>query len=156
MGFSSLRALCASAVQPVPLCRPLLKSLHHHQPALHHRDGRSRGPWQDGADPRAHGRRDGPPPRREGARDVDRPGLRRLDAAERPRRSIIDVPGHERFLKNMLAGAGGIDLVLLVIAADEGVMPQTREHLDILNILPVPHGVVAVTKATWSTRSGWS
>src|SRR5262245_40859300 len=60
---------------------------------------------------------------------------------------VIDVPGHERFLKNMLAGAGGIDLVVLVIAADEGVMPQTREHLDILNILQARAGVVAITKA---------
>lgn len=60
---------------------------------------------------------------------------------------VIDVPGHERFLKNMLAGAGGIDLVLLVVAADEGVMPQTREHLDILNILQTRRGVVVITKA---------
>ena len=60
---------------------------------------------------------------------------------------VIDVPGHERFLKNMLAGAGGIDLVLLVIAADEGVMPQTREHLEILNILQTRRGVVVLTKA---------
>jgi len=60
---------------------------------------------------------------------------------------VIDVPGHERFLKNMLAGAGGIDLVLLVIAADEGVMPQTRDHLDILDILQTRKGVVALTKA---------
>lgn len=60
---------------------------------------------------------------------------------------VIDVPGHERFLKNMLAGAGGIDLVLLVIAADEGVMPQTREHLDILNILQTRKGIVVLTKA---------
>lgn len=60
---------------------------------------------------------------------------------------VIDVPGHERFLKNMLAGAGGIDLVLLVIAADEGVMPQTREHLDILNVLRTRRGVVVLTKA---------
>lgn len=60
---------------------------------------------------------------------------------------VIDVPGHERFLKNMLAGAGGIDLVILVIAADEGVMPQTREHLDILNILQTRKGVIAITKA---------
>ncbi len=61
--------------------------------------------------------------------------------------SIVDVPGHERFIKNMLAGAGGIDLALLVVAADEGVMPQTREHLAILDLLGVSHGVVAVTKA---------
>ena len=50
---------------------------------------------------------------------------------------IVDVPGHERFVKNMLAGAGGIDLVIFVVAADEGVMPQTREHLDILELQPL-------------------
>ncbi len=61
--------------------------------------------------------------------------------------SIVDVPGHERFIKNMLAGVGGIDLALLVIAADEGVMPQTREHLAIIDLLGIQHGVVAVTKA---------
>ncbi len=61
--------------------------------------------------------------------------------------SIVDVPGHERFIKNMLAGVGGIDLALLVIAADEGVMPQTREHLAIIDLLGVSHGVVVVTKA---------
>ncbi len=60
--------------------------------------------------------------------------------------SIVDVPGHERFIKNMLAGVGGIDLALLVVAADEGVMPQTREHLAILDLLEVGHGVVALTK----------
>jgi selenocysteine-specific elongation factor len=61
--------------------------------------------------------------------------------------SIVDVPGHERFIKNMLAGVGGIDLALLVIAADEGVMPQTREHLSIIDLLDVSHGVVAITKS---------
>lgn len=61
--------------------------------------------------------------------------------------SIVDVPGHERFIKNMLAGVGGINLALLVIAADEGVMPQTREHLDILDLLDLQHGVVALTKS---------
>lgn len=61
--------------------------------------------------------------------------------------SIVDVPGHEGFIKNMLAGVGGIDAALLVIAADEGVMPQTREHLAILDLLRVRHGVVALTKA---------
>lgn len=61
--------------------------------------------------------------------------------------SIVDVPGHERFIKNMLAGVGGIDLALLVIAADEGVMPQTREHLAIIDLLGIEHGVVAVAKA---------
>lgn len=60
--------------------------------------------------------------------------------------SIVDVPGHERFIKNMLAGAGGVDLALLVVAADEGPMPQTREHLAILELLDVPSGVVAITK----------
>ncbi len=60
--------------------------------------------------------------------------------------SIVDVPGHERFIKNMLAGVGGIDLALLVIAADEGVMPQTREHLAILDLLRVSRGVIVITK----------
>ena len=59
---------------------------------------------------------------------------------------MVDVPGHERFIRHMLAGAGGIDLILLVIAADEGVMPQTREHLDIVELLGVERGVVALTK----------
>ena len=60
--------------------------------------------------------------------------------------SIVDVPGHERFIKNMLAGAGGVDLALLVVAADDGVMPQTREHLAILDLLDVRRGVIALTK----------
>ncbi|NMB12119.1 MAG: selenocysteine-specific translation elongation factor [Firmicutes bacterium] len=60
--------------------------------------------------------------------------------------SIIDVPGHERFVKTMVAGVMGIDLVLLVVAADEGIMPQTREHLDIIGLLGVTRGVVALTK----------
>src|SRR5881398_2229711 len=59
--------------------------------------------------------------------------------------SIVDVPGHERFIKNMLAGVGGLDAALLVIAADEGPMPQTEEHLSILDLLQVERGVVAVT-----------
>ncbi|MFC1911694.1 selenocysteine-specific translation elongation factor [Chloroflexota bacterium] len=59
---------------------------------------------------------------------------------------MVDVPGHERFVKNMLAGVGGIDLALLVIAANEGVMPQTREHLAILDLLEVQRGVVVITK----------
>jgi selenocysteine-specific elongation factor len=59
---------------------------------------------------------------------------------------IVDVPGHERFVKNMLAGATGIDLALLVVAADDSVMPQTREHLEILRLLGLRHGVVALTK----------
>jgi selenocysteine-specific elongation factor len=60
--------------------------------------------------------------------------------------SIVDVPGHERFIHNMLAGVGGIDIALLVIAADEGVMPQTREHVAILDLLGISAGVVALTK----------
>src|SRR5262249_52503624 len=59
---------------------------------------------------------------------------------------IVGVPGHERFVKNMLAGVGGIDLVLLVIAADEGVMPQTREHLAIVKLLGISRGIVVLTK----------
>ena len=60
--------------------------------------------------------------------------------------SIVDVPGHERFIKNMLAGVGGIDAALLVVAADEGTMPQTREHLAILDLLGISRGLVALTK----------
>ncbi|MEW6622394.1 MAG: selenocysteine-specific translation elongation factor [Bacillota bacterium] len=60
--------------------------------------------------------------------------------------AIIDVPGHERFIKQMLAGVTGIDMVMLVIAADEGVMPQTREHLDIINLLQVKKGLTVITK----------
>jgi selenocysteine-specific elongation factor len=60
---------------------------------------------------------------------------------------VVDVPGHERFVRAMAAGAGGVDLVVLVVAADEGVMPQTREHLDICRLLGVPRGLVAITKA---------
>ena len=60
---------------------------------------------------------------------------------------FVDVPGHERFIKNMLAGAHGIDVVALVVAADEGVMPQTREHFDICRLLGVQHGFVVITKS---------
>src|SRR5437588_7530707 len=59
---------------------------------------------------------------------------------------IVDVPGNERFIKNMLAGATGIDLAVLVIAADDSVLPQTREHLEILRLLGLRHGVIALTK----------
>lgn len=62
------------------------------------------------------------------------------------RAAVIDVPGHERFIRNMLAGITGIDIVLLVVAADEGVMPQTREHLDILRLLEVQKGAIVITK----------
>src|SRR5688500_11388900 len=60
---------------------------------------------------------------------------------------FVDVPGHERFIHNMLAGATGIDYVMLVVAADDGPMPQTREHLQILNLLGLSRGVVALTKS---------
>jgi selenocysteine-specific elongation factor len=69
--------------------------------------------------------------------------------------SIVDVPGHEDFIKNMLAGVGGIDLALFVVAADEGVMPQTREHLAILDLLQVRDGVVALTKSDLSEGPEW-
>jgi selenocysteine-specific elongation factor len=61
--------------------------------------------------------------------------------------SLVDVPGHERFIKQMLAGVSGFDAALLVIAADESVMPQTREHLAIIDLLEIPRGIVVVTKA---------
>ncbi|HEX6941183.1 MAG TPA: selenocysteine-specific translation elongation factor [Longimicrobiales bacterium] len=73
-------------------------------------------------------------------------GFARLALADGTELGIVDVPGHEAFVRNMLAGATGIDLVLLVVAADEGVMPQTREHLAIVDLLGVRGGVVAVTK----------
>ncbi|MGB0388503.1 MAG: selenocysteine-specific translation elongation factor [Ardenticatenaceae bacterium] len=69
--------------------------------------------------------------------------------------SIVDVPGHEDFIRNMLAGVGGIDLALLVIAADESVMPQTREHLHILDLLKVPRGIVALTKTDLVEEEDW-
>jgi len=73
-------------------------------------------------------------------------GFAALDLPNGLRLGILDVPGHEKFVKNMVAGAGGIDFVVLVIAADEGVMPQTREHLEICSLLGIRHGVVALTK----------
>ncbi len=63
------------------------------------------------------------------------------------RLGLVDVPGHERFVRNMLAGAGGIDLVLLVVAADEGIKPQTREHFEICRLLGIPRGIIAITKS---------
>jgi selenocysteine-specific elongation factor len=72
-------------------------------------------------------------------------GFARLDLSDF-HLGIVDVPGHERFVKNMLAGATGIDLALLVVAADDSVMPQTREHLEILRLLGLRHGVIALTK----------
>jgi len=69
---------------------------------------------------------------------------------------IIDVPGHRDFVENMLAGVGGIDAALFVVAVDEGVMPQTREHLAILDLLEVSDGVVALTKADLAESDDWT
>jgi len=74
-------------------------------------------------------------------------GFAHLDLGDDLRLGFVDVPGHERFVKNMLAGASGIDLVLLVVAADESIKPQTREHFDICKLLGVERGLVVVTKA---------
>jgi selenocysteine-specific elongation factor len=74
------------------------------------------------------------------------PGYAELELPSGRRASLVDVPGHERFVKNMVAGATGVDAFLLVVAADDGVMPQTREHLDVLRVLGVRRGVVALTK----------
>ena len=73
-------------------------------------------------------------------------GFAFLDLPGSERLGIVDVPGHEKFVKNMVAGAAGIDFVLLVVAADEGVMPQTREHLEICSLLGIQDGLVALTK----------
>lgn len=73
-------------------------------------------------------------------------GFAWLDLPDGERLGIVDVPGHERFVKNMVAGAAGVDMVMLVIAADEGVMPQTREHLEICSLLGIRTGLVALTK----------
>jgi len=68
---------------------------------------------------------------------------------------IVDVPGHRDFIENMLSGIGGIDAALLIIAADEGVMPQTREHLAILDLLQIPNGLIVLTKTDLAPDSGW-
>ncbi len=73
-------------------------------------------------------------------------GFVRLDSAAGPEIGIVDVPGHEDFIRNMLAGATGVDVLLLAVAADEGPMPQTREHLAIASLLGIRHGLVALTK----------
>lgn len=73
-------------------------------------------------------------------------GFAYLDLPNGQRLGIVDVPGHEKFVKNMVAGAAGIDFVLLTVAADEGIMPQTREHLEICSLLGISQGIVAVTK----------
>ncbi|MFW5488398.1 MAG: selenocysteine-specific translation elongation factor [Desulfovibrio sp.] len=73
-------------------------------------------------------------------------GFAYMDLPDGSRLGIVDVPGHEKFVKNMVAGAAGLDFVMLVIAADEGVMPQTREHLEICSLLGIERGLVALTK----------
>ena len=74
-------------------------------------------------------------------------GFAHLDWPDGTQAGIVDVPGHEKFIKNMLSGAGGIDLAMLIIAADDGVMPQTVEHLDILTLLGIKDGLIVITKA---------
>jgi selenocysteine-specific elongation factor len=73
-------------------------------------------------------------------------GFAHLDLPGGARVAVVDVPGHERFIRAMVAGATGLDLVLLVVAADEGIMPQTREHLDVCQLLGVRRGLVVITK----------
>src|ERR1700730_1685883 len=74
-------------------------------------------------------------------------GFAYFTLADGTRAGVIDVPGHERFIRNMLAGAHGMDLVLFTVAADDGVMPQSEEHLDILHLLGVKRGIFLITKA---------
>ena len=74
-------------------------------------------------------------------------GFAHFDLPDGTQAGVVDVPGHERFIKNMLAGAHGIDLVLFTVAADDGVMPQTEEHLDIVHLLGVRMAIFAITKA---------
>jgi len=75
-------------------------------------------------------------------------GFTYFDLPSGKRAGIIDVPGHEKFIRNMLSGVGGMDIVMLVIAADEGVMPQTKEHLDILSLIKIKKGIIVITKST--------
>lgn len=79
-------------------------------------------------------------------------GFTYFDLPDGSKAGIIDVPGHEKFIKNMLAGVVGMDMVLLVIAADEGIMPQTTEHLNILNLLGVENGIVVLTKCDMAEK----
>jgi selenocysteine-specific elongation factor len=74
-------------------------------------------------------------------------GFAHLDLGEDLRIGFIDVPGHDRFVKNMLAGVGGIDLVMLIVAGDESIKPQTREHFDICKLLGIRRGLVVITKS---------
>src|SRR3989442_5884642 len=78
-------------------------------------------------------------------------GFAHLELSPELRLGLVDVPGHERFVKSMLAVATGVDLVILVIAADEGIKPQTREHFEICRLLGIELGVVALTKSDLAT-----
>lgn len=73
-------------------------------------------------------------------------GFTHFDLNDELRVGIIDVPGHEKFIKNMLSGVCGMDMIILVVAADEGIMAQTKEHLDILNLIGIKNGIIALTK----------
>jgi selenocysteine-specific elongation factor len=80
-------------------------------------------------------------------------GFAHLDLPDGNRAGIVDVPGHERFIRNMLAGAHGIDLALFTVAADDGIMPQTEEHLDILHLLGIQQAIFVITKADLATEA---
>ena len=73
-------------------------------------------------------------------------GFTHFDLTDELRVGIIDVPGHEKFIKNMLSGVCGMDMIILVVAADEGMMAQTKEHLDIINLIGIKNGIIALTK----------
>mgnify|MGYP000965137466 CR=1 FL=1 len=73
-------------------------------------------------------------------------GFAYFDLPSGKRCGVVDVPGHEKFIKNMLSGVCGMDMIILVVAADEGIMAQTKEHLDILNLIGIKNGIIALTK----------
>ena len=111
------------------------------------RDRRPRRPRQVVARPRAHGHRPRPVPEEKARGLTIDLGFAFTTLPSGIEVGFVDVPGHVRFVKNMLAGVGAVDVALLVVAANEGWMPQTEEHLRILELLDVRHGVVALTKA---------
>ena len=114
--------------------------------AHHHGNGGPRGPWEDRPRP-LHDGVNTDRLKEEQTRGITiELGFAPFTLPDGQRIGIVDVPGHEKFIRNMLAGTTGIDMVLFVIAADEGVMPQTREHMDILRLLGVRRGVVVLTK----------
>ena len=113
-----------------------------------HRHGRPHRPRQDQPRQGAHRPGHRPPEGGKGARHLDRSRASPTSICPTaPAPGVVDVPGHERFIRNMLAGAHGIDLVLFTVAADDGVMPQTEEHLDILHLLGVRRAIFVITKA---------